>query len=102
MGAFGELLIHHWGGDLDKYRGNHHDNKPSKQREATDEEMKIIKQERHDNQMKRELFSLFDKIIYGVIDMEKVKLKDFKQDDHRAYFKKWRLQKRKEKCQTQK
>ena len=22
MGAFGELLIQHWGGDLDKYRGN--------------------------------------------------------------------------------
>ena len=39
MGAFGELLIKHWGGDLDKYRGN--TNQPKKETEVKLTEQEI-------------------------------------------------------------
>jgi hypothetical protein len=39
MGAFGELLIQHWGGDLDKYHGNHTNSKKEPQ-EISEQEQK--------------------------------------------------------------
>ena len=39
MGAFGELLIQHWGGDLDKYRGN--TNQPKKEIVELSEQEKL-------------------------------------------------------------
>jgi hypothetical protein len=38
MGAFGELLIKNWGGDLDRYRGNYGTKHTNKNIETTEED----------------------------------------------------------------
>jgi hypothetical protein len=96
MGAFGELLIKHFGGDINSYRQEYgYREEPHIQ--LTKEEIKLAKQKQHDDKMHQLIWQMTQAVIYKQIDINDVQKKHFefyKQNQLPAwnYFKKWRKQ----------
>lgn len=65
MGAFGELLIQSWGGNLSKYRGDSYIEKDN----SSEEDNTPIRNEYREPEI---ITRIKDKIIYGYLDANKI------------------------------
>jgi len=93
MGAFGELLIKSWGGDLRKYRGDDVVNDAPieiRSDEEIEKDEKELKLYFHNKRMENELHGLFDQILYGYRNVDDIDPNDFRKDEHRDYFIEWK------------
>ncbi len=70
MGAFGELLIQTWGGDLDRYRGNTTQNKNITTKETTEEEKEQFRYECKISKARQRLDILTSNLMYRPQDVE--------------------------------
>lgn len=64
MGAFGELLIKNWGGDLDRYRGNYRSKPIKKVVETTDEDREKFRYELKISNARKQLDLLTTNLMY--------------------------------------
>tara|TARA_R110000851_G_scaffold326865_1_gene495888 strand:+ start:646 stop:978 length:333 start_codon:yes stop_codon:yes gene_type:complete len=70
MGAFGELLIQRWGGDLDRYRGNTTQNKNIATKKTTEEEKEQFRYEYKISKAKQNLDLLTSNLMYRPQDAQ--------------------------------
>ena len=82
MGAFGELLIQSWGGDLNSYRGNTSNSTKTFVDKTTEEEKKQFRYERKIQLARDTLDLLKSKVMY-----EPQHIKNFTEDIIKKYFK---------------
>ncbi len=70
MGAFGELLIQTWGGDLDRYRGNKTKRENVVLKETTEEEKEQFRYERKISRARQRLDILTSNLMYRPQDLK--------------------------------
>lgn len=70
MGAFGELLIKTWGGDLDRYRGDYEPKFKTKVIETTEEDKERYRYERKISKARERLNILTNNLMYRPQDVK--------------------------------
>jgi hypothetical protein len=82
MGAFGELLIKTWGGDLDRYRGNYETKSTTKAVETTEEDKERSMYNRKIDLARNRLDLLTTNIMYNPQDIN-----DYTEESMKGGFK---------------
>lgn len=90
MGAFGELMIKHMGGNLEHYRGNTGKKAVSKPNGETSEEIIQYNLEKKQKGIELALEPLLTSIIYGRFSADTVDVDRFKCPEHKEFFINWR------------
>lgn len=91
MGAFGELLIKSWGGDLDRYRGNYESKSNAKDAETTEEDKARFRYEYKISQARRRLEILTSNLIYRPQDVNLCSLISLSQNKCKHIAVRWGL-----------